>query len=101
MKKENKIKDIKVKAGLIKNPRVTEKATNANQQNVYVFDVVLSANKSELKKAIFQQYKFKPVKINIISIPRKKTFAKGKKGVKSGPTKKALIYLKKGETIES
>jgi len=37
----------------IKNPRVTEKASMAAEQNVYTFDISQSANKTEIKKAIF------------------------------------------------
>lgn len=85
---------------LIKKPRITEKAaTSAEANNVYTFEVAQSANKTELKKAIFVLYKVKPVKINILTIPRKEIMSKGKAGVKSGG-KKALVYLKKGDKIE-
>ncbi len=83
----------------MKKPRITEKASFHIEQNVYTFDVEKSANKSEIKKAIFQIYKVKPVKINILMVPDKQIFVKGKKGVKSGG-KKALVYLKKEDKIE-
>jgi len=84
---------------IIKNPRITEKASFAQEQNVYTFDVEKSANKTEIKKAIFLLYKIKPQKINILSVPRKSVFSKGKLGWKSGG-KKALVYLKAGDKIE-
>lgn len=84
---------------LIKKPRITEKASFNAEQNVYTFDVMPSANKTEIKKAIFQLYKVKPVKVNILMVPSKQVFSKGKKGTKSGG-KKALVYLKKGDKIE-
>ena len=56
---------------IIKNPRVTEKASNANEQNVYTFDIAKSANKTEIKKAVFTLYKVLPVRINVLSVPRK------------------------------
>lgn len=84
---------------IIKNPRVTEKASFAAEQNVYTFDVEKSANKTEIKKAIFTLYKVKPVKINILPVKSKKIVVRGKTGVKSGG-KKALVYLKKGDKIE-
>jgi large subunit ribosomal protein L23 len=83
------------------NPRVTEKASNLVQQGVYAFNVFPSANKTEIKKAIFTLYKVKPLKIHILSVPKKSISVKGKKGIKSGPTKKALVYLKKGDVIEN
>jgi large subunit ribosomal protein L23 len=84
---------------LIKKPRITEKASFHAEQNVYTFDVMPSANKTEIKKAIFQLYKVKPVKVNILMVPSKQVFSKGKKGTKSGG-KKALVYLKAGDKIE-
>jgi len=84
---------------IIKKPRITEKASFHAEQNVYTFDVEQSANKTEIKKAIFQLYKVKPVKINILSVPIKKTLSRGKVG-KRGGGKKALVYLKKDDKIE-
>ncbi|MEK7088784.1 MAG: 50S ribosomal protein L23 [Patescibacteria group bacterium] len=83
----------------IKNPRVTEKASNVSTQNVYTFNVAVSANKKEIKKAIFSLYKVKPVKINILPIPYKNIISKGKKGTRGGG-KKAVVYLKKEDKIE-
>ena len=84
---------------IIKNGRVTEKASNALAQNVYIFDVEKSANKTEIKKAVFSLYKIKPVKVNILSIPTKEVFTRGKKGVRGGGHK-AYVYLKEGDKIE-
>jgi large subunit ribosomal protein L23 len=84
---------------IIKNPRVTEKASFAQEQNVYTFDITQSANKTEIKKAIFTLYKVHPTKVNVLSVPKKNIMSKGKAGVKGGG-RKALVYLKKGDKIE-
>jgi large subunit ribosomal protein L23 len=85
---------------LIKNPRVTEKASMAAEANVYTFDISKSANKTEIKKAIFALYKVHPAKVNVLSVP-KKTVLKGRsKEGKRGGGRKALVYLKKGDKIE-
>jgi len=84
---------------IIKNPRVTEKASFNAEQNVYTFDISQSANKTEIKKAIFALYKVHPVKVNVLNVPRKKTMSKGKVGTKGGG-RKALVYLKKEDKIE-
>jgi large subunit ribosomal protein L23 len=84
---------------IIKNPRVTEKASFATEQNVYTFDISASANKTEIKKAVFTLYKVHPLKVNVLSIPKKKTMSKGKAGVRGGG-RKAFVYLKKGDKIE-
>jgi len=85
---------------IIKNPRVTEKASFATEQDVYTFDISASANKSEIKKAVFALYKVHPVKVNVLTIPRKKTMSKGVAGVRGGG-RKAFVYLKKGDKINS
>ena len=84
---------------LIKNPRITEKASFHAEQNVYTFDVTDNSNKTEIKKAVFELYKVKPVKVNILKIPGKITILRGKKAQKAR-TKKALVYLKEGDKIE-
>ena len=84
---------------IIKNPRVTEKASFAFEQNVYTFDISPTANKTEIKKAIFALYKVHPIKVNVLSIPRKKTMSKGKAGVRGGG-RKDFVYLKKEDKIE-
>ncbi len=88
-----------MKTNLIKNPRITEKASTAFEKNVYTFEVATSANKTEISKAIFALYKVKPVKVNIVRIPRKKVMTRGKEGTKGGG-KKAFVYLKEGDKIE-
>lgn len=84
---------------IIKNPRITEKASFAQEQNVYTFDITKSANKTEIKKAVFALYKVHPVKVNVLNIPRKSIMSKGKLGMRGGG-RKAFIYLKKGDKIE-
>ena len=78
---------------------MTEKASFAQEQNVYTFDVSSGANKTEIKKAIFALYKVKPVRVNVLSVPKKDIMSKGKAGVKGGG-RKVLVYLKKGDKIE-
>ena len=84
---------------IIKNPRITEKGSYASEQNIYTFDITSYANKTEIKKAIFILYKVKPIKVNVLSVPRKNIMSKGKAGVKGGG-RKALVYLKAGDKIE-
>lgn len=84
---------------IIKNPRITEKGTNLSSNNAYLFDVTKNANKTEVKKAVAEIYKVTPVKVNILKIPVKKTFVRGKSGTRGGG-KKAVVYLKQGDKIE-
>jgi large subunit ribosomal protein L23 len=88
-----------MKTNLIKNGRVTEKASMAAESNCYTFDVATTANKTEIGKAIFAQYKVKPVRINVVNIRAKKTYVQGREGSKQSG-KKAMVFLKKGDKIE-
>ena len=78
---------------------MTEKASLKQEENVYSFNVSKSANKTEVKKAIFALYKVKPVKVNILTVSYKPASFKGRSGTKGGG-KKALVYLKAGDKIE-
>ena len=80
-------------------PVVTEKSTNLSEQNKIVFKVSNKLNKIILKKNIEKIFKVNVIKVNIINkLPRKK-IAKGKK-VKIQGYKKAIITLKKGQSID-
>src|SRR3989344_962965 len=85
---------------VLKNPRITEKATMHQATGVYTFDVADSANKQSIARAIASIYKVTPHKIRIVTImaKQKRNARTGKRGVTRGG-KKAYVYLKKGETI--
>lgn len=91
---KEKIKD----ESLIISPRLTEKASNFSNQNVYTFNVKDNANKVSLSKEIEKIYKVKPIKITIANYPRRAVFSRGKLGFKSS-FKKASVFLKKGDKI--
>ena len=83
----------------ILSPVVTEKSTNLSEQNKIVFKVPMGANKSNLKKNIEKIFKVNVVKINIINKQNRSKMARGKK-VKISGSKKAIITLKKGQSID-
>ena len=80
-------------------PLVTEKSTNLSEHNKIVFKVPSSANKTILKKNIEKIFKVNITKINIINKQRKTKISRGRK-VKVSGFKKAIITLKKGQTID-
>ncbi len=81
-------------------PRVTEKAASLTSENVYTFDVRQGATKGEVAKAIQALYKVKPVKVNVVNTPAKRVRMRRKRGFgRVGATRKAYVFLKKGETI--
>ena len=83
----------------IVSPMVTEKSTNLSEQNKIVFKVPVGANKINLKKNIEKIFKVNVTKINIINKQNRVKLARGKKVRVSG-FKKAIITLKKGQSID-
>ena len=80
-------------------PVVTEKSTNLSEQNKIVFKVPAKANKNNLKKSIEKIFKVNVTKINIINKQNRTKLTRGKK-VKISGFKKAIITLKKGQSID-
>jgi large subunit ribosomal protein L23 len=78
---------------------VTEKSTNMSEQNKIVFKVPAGSNKINLKKNIEKIFKVNVTKINIINKQNRTKITRGKKVRVSG-FKKAIITLKKGQSID-
>jgi large subunit ribosomal protein L23 len=83
----------------ILSPMVTEKSTNLSEQNKIVFKVPRKANKINLKKNIEKIFKVNITKINIVNKQNRTKITRGKK-VKVQGYKKAIITLKKGQSID-
>ena len=83
----------------ILSPMVTEKSTILSEQNKIVFKVPTGANKINLKKNIEKIFKVKVTKINIINKKNRTKVTRGKK-IKVSGFKKAIITLKKGQSID-
>jgi large subunit ribosomal protein L23 len=88
---------------VLRSPRITEKSALSAEKNVYVFNIATKATKSDVKGAIEELYKVKPVKISTAKIPSKIVTRRKRGGVTTGKKiegKKAYVYLKKGDVIE-
>ncbi len=83
----------------ILSPFVTEKSTNLSDQNKIIFKVPNKTNKINLKKNIEKIFKVNVTKINIINKQNRTKVTRGKK-VKVSGYKKAIITLKKGQSID-
>jgi large subunit ribosomal protein L23 len=88
-------------SAVIQKPRVTEKAVQLNDKNVYTFIVHRDATKFTVADAVKELFKVTPVKVNIVNkTPRQfASKAKGRKFIEKG-MKKAYVYLKKGDRID-
>ena len=80
-------------------PVVTEKSTNLSEQNKIVFKVPNSSNKKILKKNIEKIFKVNVTKVNIVNKKNRVKISRGKK-IKLKGYKKAIITLKKGQSID-
>ena len=83
----------------ILSPVVTEKSTNLSELNKITFKVPDGANKKNLKKNIEKIFKVNVTKINIINKQNRTKMTRGRKVQVSG-FKKAIITIKKGQTID-
>ncbi|MDD2474312.1 MAG: 50S ribosomal protein L23 [Dysgonamonadaceae bacterium] len=91
--------------GIIIKPIFTEKQTEMTDkfENRYGFIVLPTANKVEIKKAIEELYNVHVERVNTMKYDGKIKSRHTKSGVVSGKTpsfKKAIVTLKKGDTID-
>ena len=83
----------------VKQPHISEKATNLAEKNQYIFEVSPNYNKKEIKKAIEGVYGVDVLSVNIIKIPAKKRRLGKIEGFRKG-YKKAVIKIRKDQKIE-
>jgi large subunit ribosomal protein L23 len=85
---------------ILKKPLITEKMTKISEKlNRYGF----IANKVEIKKAVEKMYNVSVESVNTITVASKRKQRYTKTGFVSGSTgtyKKAVVTLKKGDTID-
>ena len=86
-------------AYLMRQPWITEKATDLSGARKYIFIVDKKANKSEVKKAVESIYNVKVEDVNIINI-KGKAKRLGRSLGKTSSVKKAIATLRKGDKID-
>lgn len=93
----------KVKANeayrILVRPLITEKATNLNAENKYVFVVSGGANKIAVARAVKALYNVNPLKVNLSNVSGKKV-ARGRVRGQRSDWRKAIVTLAKGESIK-
>ena len=82
---------------VIKKPVITEKSAYLSDGSKYTFMVNSNTNKIEIKHAFKTIYGIEPKEVKIINTKPKST---ARRGVKKRGFKKAIISLKKGESID-
>ena len=89
---------------ILKKPLISEKMTKAGEKlGHYGFVVDYKANKIEIRQAIEKMYNVTVERVNTMRVPGKIKTRYTKTGVTVGSTgsyKKAVVTLKKGDTID-
>ena len=80
-------------------PHITEKATLLSEHNAVVFKVTNEATKPQIKAAIEALFSVTVTKVNTIVQKGKTKRFRGVAG-KRGDTKKAIVTLKDGQSID-
>lgn len=88
---------------VLKRPILSEKSASLETSGKYVFEVVPSANKIEIRRAVEERYEVKVTDVHTINVrPKNKSRWTGR-GFLAGKTvrrKKAIVTLAKGQTID-
>lgn len=79
-------------------PRITEKAYAVNALDQYVFQVAPKATKSDVRRAVEEVYGVHVTNVNMVKLQGKIRRLGRTAGKRSG-VKKAIVTVKKGESI--
>ena len=83
---------------ILRRPIITEKSTYLQEQGKYVFEVVPSATKHQVKRAVEGAFDVSVVGVNTMNV-RGKTRRLGPRTSKKRDWKKAIVTLAPGNTI--
>jgi large subunit ribosomal protein L23 len=91
---------IRIEDVLVK-PVQTEKSVGMETGSKYTFVVHANASKTDVVKAVKEFYGADVVSVNIIKLPKKiRIIGRGKEMTKRRPTKKAIVTLPTGKTLD-
>ncbi|MDB5035067.1 MAG: ribosomal protein [Chlorobi bacterium] len=88
---------------VLKRPILSEKSSQLSEKGQYVFEVITSANKIEIRKAIEERYRVGVASVRTMTIKPRQKVQLSRKGYIQGKTalrKKAIITVKPGQTID-
>lgn len=83
----------------IKQPHISEKASDLSAKDQYIFEVSPNYNKNEIKNAVQGIYGVDVLSVNVIKIPAKKRRLGKTEGFRKA-YKKAVVRIKEGQKIE-
>lgn len=83
----------------IKQPHISEKASDLSGKDQYIFEVSPNYNKNEIRNAVEGLYGVNVLSVNVIKIPSKKRRLGKTEGFRKA-YKKAIVKIKNGQKIE-
>ena len=83
----------------VKEPHISEKASDLSMENQYIFKISPNHNKNEIKKSVEGIYGVDVLSVNIVKIPAKKRRLGRTEGFRKA-YKKAIVKIKEGQKIE-
>jgi len=84
---------------VLRRPLITEKSTDLQALNKYVFEIADEANKPLVKQAIEKAFRVRVTGVNVVTVPGK-TRRVGRRQVQTRSWKKAIVTLQPGDKIE-
>ena len=91
---------IRIEDVLVK-PVQTEKSVGMETGSKYTFVVHVDASKTDVVAAVKEFYGAEVSSVNIIKLPKKtRVIGRGKEMTKRRPTKKAIVTLPTGKTLD-
>ncbi len=79
-------------------PQMSEKAVRLSSEGQYVFKVLTSATKPEIKTAVEKLFSVQVKSVRVLNVRADSTNFRGRRGTHSG-WKKAYVTLKEGFTL--
>jgi large subunit ribosomal protein L23 len=84
---------------VILSPVITEKATNASEDNKVIFKVAMDATKPQIKEAVEKLFDVKVKSVNTLRRRGKWKIFKGRVGRQSD-SKRAIVTLEEGQRVD-
>ncbi len=85
---------------VLKRPLITEKSTLLQEQNKYVFEVMPSANKVQVREAVQRAYDVKVTNVNMVHTSGENRRLRNGRWLRTPATKKAIVTVASGDTIQ-
>lgn len=90
-----KVKDA---SGVLVSPHITEKAMRLSEKGAYVFRVQRGATKPRIRQAVERSYNVHVIGVRVVNVSGK-AVRLGRSEGRQSHWRKAIVTLKKGETI--